>query len=81
MARGYLERGVRTSCDHQREFVAQQSNARCVRGRVKKGVYDTHSSETSIGEGAFGYDFGALEGADNKFAKSFAGLAYGSLPF
>ena len=80
MARGYLERGVRTSCDYQRGFVVQQSNARCVRERVKNDVYDTHLSETSIGEGAFGYDFGALEDADNKFAKSFTGLAYGSLP-
>jgi len=80
MARGYLERGVRTNYDYQRGFVAQQSNARCVRERVKKGVYDTHSSETSIGEGAFGYDFGALEDADNKLAKSFTSLTYGPLP-
>jgi len=31
----------------------------------------------AIGEGAFGYDFGALESADNKFAKSYANMAFG----
>jgi len=80
MARGYLERGVRTSRDHQRGFVVQQSNARCVRERVKNDVYGTHLSEASIGEGAFGYDFGALENADNKLAESFTSLTYGPLP-
>jgi len=81
MERGDLKRGAGTSYDYRRGFVVEQSNARCVRGRINSDFCDTHPSETSIGEGAFGYDFGALENADNKLAKSFKSLAYGSLPF
>jgi len=32
----------------------------------------------AVGAGAFGYDFGALENTDNKFTKSYMGLAFGA---
>ena len=32
-----------------------------------------------MGVGAFGYDFGALENADNKLTKSYTNMMYGSL--
>jgi len=80
MARAYLKRGAGTGYDYRRGSMVQQSNARCVRGRMNSDFFDTHPSETSIGEGAFGYDFGALENADNKLTRSFKSLTYGSLP-
>ena len=49
--------------------------------RIKGAVFHTHMSETSIGEGAFGYDFGALENTDNKLTRSYRNLAYGLLAF
>ena len=81
MARGYLKWGVGTNCDRQRIFMAQQGNARRVRGEIKSAVYETHGSESRIGAGAFEYDFGALEDTDNKFTKSYTNMTYGSLPF
>ena len=41
----------------------------------------TNSSETSIGAGAFDYDFGALENTDNKFTKSYTNLLCVSISF
>ena len=34
-----------------------------------------------IGAGAFDYDFGALDGADNPFTKSYTNLVYDRLSF
>ena len=44
-------------------------------------ICGAHQSKTSIGAGAFDYDFGALENIDNKLAKTYANLMCGSLPF
>jgi len=82
MARDYLEREVRTSRDYRCASMGRQDSARCVRwSLVKDDVFHTHRPETSIGDGAFGYDFGALESTDNRFTKSFTDLGYGSPPF
>jgi len=48
---------------------------------VKDRAYNTHGFEPSIGAGVFEYEFGALDGIDNKFAKSYMNLAYSSLRF
>ena len=42
-------------------------------------TYDANSSKTSIGAGAFDYDFGALENTDNKLTKSYTNLMYVSV--
>ena len=39
-----------------------------------------HNGSNSIGAGAFDYDFGALDGADNALARTYANLLYASTP-
>ena len=41
---------------------------------------DRRLTSQRIGAGAFGYDFGALDDADNPFTKSYTNLTYDRLP-
>jgi len=45
---------------------------------VNVSLWVSKATLDAIGEGAFGYDFGAVKGTDNEFTKSYSGLSFGT---